>query len=182
MATFPALFKGAAPGTHWHANDARLSGFTAAATRPHTTNAVLGHITHYSHPSPYISFSFSFAVARGYALDGPTSTADATNPGYVYEVDLSIVANLPSPPLDTLLEIARAGHVHEHNGGQDLLLGIADPGSGAALTTAVPLPGGRTATPTVSQALRALVFAARDAEVLLTLVPAGCVIQRHSVY
>lgn len=182
MATLPALFKGAAPGTHWHANDARLSGFTAAATRPHTTNAVLGHITHYSHPSPYLSLSFSFAVARSYALDGPAGPATAIEPGYVYEVDLTVVAKLPSPPLDTLLEIAKAGHVHEHNGGQDLLLGIADPASGAALTTAVPLPGGRTENPRVTQALRALVFAARDAEVLVASVPSGCVVQRHSVY
>jgi urease beta subunit len=181
MGFFPALFKGAAPGTHWHANDARLSGFMAAANRPHTTNAVLGHITHYSHPSPYISLSFSFAVARGYALDGPTGTATATNPGYVYEVDLSASVGGP-PPLDTLLEIAKAGHVHKHNGDQRLLLGIADPASGPALLTAVPLPGGRTATPTVSQALQALVLAARDAEVLLSSVSAGCVVQRHSVY
>jgi hypothetical protein len=180
MATFPALFKGAAPGTYWHLNDARLSGFMAAATRPHTTNAVLGHITHYSHPSPYLSLSFSFAVARSYALVGPAGPASATNPGYVYEIDLSIVPGCPRP-LDTLLEIAKAGHAHEHNGGQDLMLGIADPASGAALTTAVPLPGGRTATPAVSQALRALVFAVRDAEVLLSSVPASCVFQRHSV-
>jgi hypothetical protein len=120
MATFPALFKGAAPGTYWHLNDARLSGFMAAATRPHTTNAVLGHITHYSHPSPYLSLSFSFAVARSYALVGPAGPASATNPGYVYEIDLSIVPGCPRP-LDTLLEIAKAGHAHEHNGGQDLM-------------------------------------------------------------
>ncbi|MCA9654722.1 MAG: hypothetical protein KC501_32705, partial [Myxococcales bacterium] len=131
--------------------------------------------------SPYVSFSFSFAVARSYALDGPAGVATQASPGYVYEVDLGAVID-PPRPLDTVREIAKNGHVHMHNGDTDLLLGIADSSMSTTLTTAVPLPGGRSQIPTVSPALKALVFAARDAEVLIPMVPSGCVVQRHSVF
>lgn len=121
MPTIPTLFKGAAPGTHWHQTDARICGFTAAANRPHTTNAVLGHVTNYSHPSPYLSLSFSFAVARQYALRGPLGLATAATPGFVYEVDLSTIAD-PPRAFDTLVEIAKVGNANEHNGDQGLLV------------------------------------------------------------
>jgi len=181
MPTIPTLFKGAAPGTHWHQTDARICGFTAAANRPHTTNAVLGHVTNYSHPSPYLSLSFSFAVARQYALRGPLGVARAATPGFVYEVDLSTIAD-PPRAFDTLVEIAKVGNANEHNGDQGLLLGVADGAThGSVLTTPIPLPGGRMVQPMVSQALRALVLATRDAEVLLASVPAACVVGRHDV-
>lgn len=182
MPNFPNLFKGAGPGTHWHANDPRTSGFTSAATRPVTTNAVVGHIVHYSHPSPLISFTFSFAVARNYALSGTSEPATETSPGYVWEIDLGAVSEQPAA-FDTISEIAKANHAHRHNGDLLLIEGVAAPGSnGTFLTTPVPLAGGRTTIPTVREELQALVFAVRDSEVLLDKVFAGCVVQRHDVY
>ena len=120
----PVLFKGAGPGTFWHINDARLTGFTCAANRPPTKNAVVGHIAAYSHPSPFLSFSTSFAVARQYALMGPSGEATHANPGYVYEIDPSAVA-ASLTVYDPIEEIVKGGLIQGHNGDQNLIVGVA---------------------------------------------------------
>jgi hypothetical protein len=178
----PTLYKGAGPGTHWHTNDARLSGFTAAAHRTRTANAVRTHIVAYSHPSPYISFTTSYAVARQYALTGPSGIASQHLPGYVYEVDLSACgANVQV--FNPLADLSKSGLGHQHNGDQDLIIGVAEPHRHAGLLIAnVPHAGGRMLPPSISQSLWALVNAVRDAEVLLDSVPAGCVVVQHPVW
>ena len=177
----PTLYKGAGPGTHWHKKNACDGGFTPAANRPYTTNAVVDHIVHYSHPSPYISLTASFAVARQYALSGPDGTASDTNPGYVYEIDLSACNTTKLRIFNPIAEISKTGLAHEHNGDQGLVLGVASSTHESVLKTPVLQAGGRKAIPSASTTLKALVNALRDAEVLTGKVPASCIVNRLSV-
>lgn len=182
MATaIPTLYKGAGPGTHWHATDPRLNGFTVGAMA-NTANRVIGHITNYSFPSAYLSFSTSYAVARSYALTGPLGVASALAPGYVYEIDLSAVSTVPTL-VDPIAIISAGGSragAHGHNGAGALIGEIA---SGLATPSLAHQCGGGMLTPAVSSELRALIFAMRDAEVLINgNVIAGAVVNRHSVF
>ncbi len=176
----PTLYKGSGPGTHWHDNNARDGGFMPAANRPHTINAVVNHIVNYSHPSPYVSLTASFAVARQYALSGPGGTASEKNPGYVYEIDLS-ACKAELHIFNPIEEISKIGLAHEHNGDQGLILGVASSIHGSVLNTPVLLAGGQKVIPNASVILRALVNALRDAEVLIGAVPASCIVHRLSV-
>lgn len=177
----PTLFKGAGPGTHWHMNDARSLGFTSAAHRPHTKNAIISHITAYSFPSPYVSLTTSFAVARQYALAGPGGVASRKVPGYVYEVDLS--AHPMAPEIfNPIAEISRASLAHAHDGEQNLILGVASSEHGGILRAKVLHSGGLKTLPNISAEMRALAKALRDAEVLVNTVPAVCVVMRHDVF
>ncbi len=178
----PTLFKGASLGTHWHVNDARTTGFTSAAHRPHSPNAVITHISAYSYPSPYISLTTSFAVARQYALSGPGGIASPQNPGYVYEIDLS-ASTAALRIFNPLEEISTSiGLAHEHNGDQSLILGVASSTHKSVLTTPVHQVGGQMALPNVSHDLKALVNALRDAEILIDTVPASRIVMRHNVF
>lgn len=187
MATF---YKGAGPGTHWWMNDPRAaptgsgSGFTCAAW-PMTIDAIVRHITAYSHPSPFLSFSQSFAVAREYALVGPAGKASASAPGYVYEVEL----DLDDPAFvhyHPVKEIGGQSHQlrHLHDGGSDLILAIAAPSQFRSVLMSVPPRVSHTNQypPVITQELRALIFSLRDAELLTHAVSAVCIRNRHSVY
>lgn len=177
-ANLPTLYKGAGPGTHWHLNDARLSGFTSAANSVANRNAVVRHIVAYSHPSPLVSLSSSFAVAREYALSGPAGLATKAAPGFVYEIDLSVVPRASAAVLDPLLMVVRSALSHMHSGAQSLILAVAQNLPFAPCHHS----GGKSLPPTVPQELRALVYALRDAEVLAPVVPSACVVNRHNVY
>jgi hypothetical protein len=175
--SLPTLYKGAGPGTHWHSNDARLSGFTSAASSVANRNAVVRHIVAYSHPSPLVSLTSSFAVAREYALSGPAGLATKGAPGFVYEIDLSVVSE--SSLLDPLFMVVKGGALsHMHSGAQSLILAVAQNLPFAPCHHA----GGKSLPPAVPQELRALVYALRDAEVLAPVVPSACVVNRHNVH
>lgn len=179
---FPILYKGAGPGTHWHSHDPRsaFGGFTAGLL-PSTPNAVIRHITNYSFPSAYLSFSTSFAIARGYALDGPAGIATASSPGYVYEIDLSALMSPPSlvDPVHTLSSPVGA-FAHNHNGSDKLVAEIA--GKATTFSQAHQC-GGSMLSPAVNSSLRALIFAIRDAEVFIgSNVLSGAIINRHNVF
>lgn len=185
------LYKGAGPGTHWHANDPRLGGFSVSANRPPTTvDAVISHIVIASHPSPYLSFTASFAVACSYASAGPGGPASAANPGYIYEIDTELAP--PGIFLDPIHFVSAPpsggtiGHsTHHHDGGQDLILAIAAPAIHRAILYAAPRrpPQVLPTAPMVSRTLQCLTFALRDAEVLATSgVPSQAIVRRHEVY
>lgn len=174
------LFKGAGPGTNWWSNDARLTGFTVAASSLPTPGAALTHITRYSHPSPYVSLSTSFAVAAHYALSGPMGAATSTTPGYVYEVDPTQASCLLVDPIEVL---SGQWLCHEHDGGPELILGVADPVGHKRVLTTPPRrlrPSPHPAA--ISARLQALILAARDAEVLAQSVPRARIVNRHAVY
>jgi hypothetical protein len=175
MPTLPLFYKGAGPGTHWHVHDARMSGFTAAASALPNRNSTIRHITAYSHPSPLISLSASFAVARQYALTGPAGVASPAAPGYVYEVDFTVAKQRI---LDPLLEIVRPSLSHLHSGDQGLILALAQ---GLAVAPCVHA-GGSLLAPSIPPELRALVYALRDGEVLAHVIPSACITNRHAVH
>ena len=173
------LFKGAGVGTHWHTNDPRTNGgFFCAPGRPPSAVAVVTHIGGISHPSPYLSFSTSYAVAYAYAMMGPT-VATAANQGRIYEIDPSAL-----PLVHPVEAIARLTNSWHHDGDQTLVLGVADPtGLGHHLTTHPQRPPGSLARPaSVSDELVALVNSVRDAEVLVQgPVAPNCIVNTHLV-
>jgi hypothetical protein len=172
------LYKGAAPGTQWWTVNAQLTGFTSAAAAAPSPAAVVTHISNYSHPSPYISFSTSFAVAASYAKLGPGGAATAANPGFVYEID---TLQSPCILLDPVELISGCWLGHGHNGDPNLILGVSSPAHGAILTRPILHAGGQLYGPTVSSELRALIFAIRDGEVFAEKIAKNCVVNRHPV-
>lgn len=175
------LYKGAARGTHWHSNNARLSGFLASAM-PQTGNGVVRHITNYSNPSPYLSFSSSFAIARRYALLGPGGVATQATPGYVYEIDLQAAAFqfLILNPVDEVSSLSNGHLAHHHEGDAQLISEVA---LGVSPPSTAPRCGGKMHIPGISGELQALIFAIRDAEVLISgNVPPTVIVRRHDVY
>jgi hypothetical protein len=174
------LFKGASAGSHWFDHDPRLNnGFLSS---PGTTNvdSIVAHITNYSHPSPYLSFTASPAIARGYALPlGGTK-------GRIYEIDTT-VSSLQL--VDPVAEIAKAyGNLGTYKGPVWATHHDGDAGLLSALASGVPPPApvahrrGTTRTPTFMPHLQALVFALRDAEVLIVgNPPASCIVDSWDV-
>jgi hypothetical protein len=186
------LYKGAGPGSHWWTYDPRLTGlFTQPIAIPSAASAVR-HITAFSHPSPYLSLSASFAVARQYALDGPNGPATLTAPGYVWQVDTAIGGNVVALTDPVALIASAVGPAAglprlptHHDGEQSLILGVAAPSLHLAELNCVPHRPGTMAVPAgpmVTPEFQALVFALRDAEVLADRIPAACVVHRHDVF
>jgi hypothetical protein len=190
------LYKGAGPGTHWWVTDAQTAAGFVVGHAPRNVNAIIRHIVNYSWPSPYSSFSASFAAAAAYALVGPSGKATPEVPGWVYEIDVALAIELGARFLDPAREIlaqnppiGAPGTIPTfHDGGQDLILGIAVPSLHRKVLLTPPRqpgpvryvrPGG---PPVVHNELRAVIFALRDAEVLATTdVPAACITARYPV-
>lgn len=185
MATggYPTLYKGAGPGTWWHVNDPRTTpaGFWGGAANAGTVNATVRHITAYSWPSPYLSFTTSFAIARSYALSGPKGVASRSNPGFVYEIDLSTLS-FPPTLIDPVQHIvgSNGGWAHRHEGAPTLIEEIA---KGAQSYSLSHRSGGPQRAPAVQTDLIALVFAIRDAEILVAGgLSSAAIYLRHDVY
>jgi hypothetical protein len=190
------LYKGAGPGTHWWTTDAQTAGGFVVGHAPRNVNAIVRHIVNYSWPSPYSSFSASFAAAAAYALAGPSGKATPAKPGWVYEIDVALAIELGAHFVDPAREIlgqnpliGAPGTIPTfHDGGQDLILGIADPAVHRKVLLTPPRqpgPGWQSRTggpPIVHHELRAVIFALRDAEVLATTdVPAACITARYPI-
>ncbi len=163
---------------------------------PRNVNAIIRHIVNYSWPSPYSSFSASFAAAAAYALAGPRGKATPAEPGWVYEIDVTVAIQLGARFVDPAREIlsqnpdigAPGTIATFHDGGQDLILGIADPALHRKVLLTPPRqpgPAGHThgpGPPIVHHELRAVIFALRDAEILATTdVSAACITARYPV-
>ena len=175
------IYKGAAPNTYWHLNDPRnLGGFTAGNLHlQRSANIAVTHITQSSRRSPFISFTYSFAVAVQYAIDGATKN----NQGVVYAIDTSgINSRLFYDPVKELASTFST--VHAHDGGQNLIIGISDQTQQNILFVPPERPPGAAAIPPqVTNHLQAIVKAIRDAEVLLPTFSIGTqYIQVYNVY
>jgi hypothetical protein len=177
------LYKGAAPGTHWAAHDARAgTGLTPSGSAAATLNVMEAHIAGAaSHNSPYVSYSLSYAVARFYALNGLNGPATRANPGYVYEVDLSQVS--PSIPVTDPVETVSSANVgqfsHQHNGAPAMITQFL---TRTALAPSMQVSGS-FATPNLPMSLECLLFSIRDAEVLIAgTVPPKAILRRIAVY
>jgi hypothetical protein len=186
------FYRGAGPGTYWALNDARLTGFVAQ--RPGATpnvSRLISHIRIGTTTSPYVSLSRSFGVAREYALSGTAGIAGPSNPGHVYEIELTDPLPGGLEILDPIQEIARtlnsplASPTYHHDGDQGFVLGVIDPNNYSNFLTATiqtPLHGATARSANLSEQLEALLRALRDAEILAVgNIPATCVVDRHDV-
>ena len=186
------FYRGAAPGTYWNTNDARLSGFTARTPGMlHSADRVIQHVYNALTNSPYVSLSLSYGVALHYALEMGTSQPTALNPGFVYEVEVNASHGVdlidPVKAVATGAPDPLSSVNYQHNGSPTVLLGVVSPVFGRLLFTPIPVPPGAVspATHTLSMGSHvwALTAALRDAEILVRgSVPASCVVRRHSVY
>jgi hypothetical protein len=181
-------------GTFWHLNDPRLSGFNAHIPGAHrTTASLMNHIKNGTTASPFISMTRSYSVAWSYALFSGHAVPTAAAPAYVYEIEINNPPPVGLAVLDPLSEIAAAipsplsGASYQHDGLPTFLMGVLDPAAmGHHLTAPIkhPPPGG--ATPrgaNLTPELETLVRTLRDAEILAVgTIPAGCVVNRYSVY
>jgi hypothetical protein len=177
----PILYKGASPDTHWHRTDPRHTGFIVSGGQPHSPSLVTQHISYASHPSPYLSFTLSYAVAREYGRIGATRR----KPGFVYAVDTALDPTLRV--LDPVLTLAQAySPIHEHDGCPKLVPAIASKGTGHAARV-LTAPPARLSTlprpPSWRNELQAVIYSLRDAEILVHgAVPSTCITQRFTVW
>jgi hypothetical protein len=183
-------YKGAGVGTHWHGNDARLTGFVpAAGGMPANIDMVKDHIVNQLvQRSPYISLTRSWEIAECFARYGGKIYPSRTTPAYVYVIDIpdSTAVSL----IDPIQEVAGAlgtpfsAQFYQHDGGQDLILGLADSANfGHVLARPIRMQGIPTGQgPSITKDLHALVRALRDAEILANgAIPKNCVTDRIDI-
>lgn len=174
------LYKGASDGSHWFRNDPRTGHGFASTPGIQDVHAIVSHITSYSHPSPFLSFTASPAVARSYALP-----AGGTR-GRIYVIETTTLA---AELVDPAAEITRGygsltkhtGHLWptHHDGDQELLGALA---AGRAPPSPVPHLRNTTRVPVFQPSLQALVYALRDAEVLVSgNIASSCVVDSWDV-
>lgn len=171
-------------------NDAMVSGFTpASGGAPAGQNTIKNHIVNQLVSiSPYISLSRSYEVAEVYAKYYGRSAPTTAVPAYVYELD---IPNASSATLiDPVQELAKflgtpfASFFYQHNGAQDVLLGLVDSAMfGHVLARQIRSPGAPTGRgPNITDELQALVRALRDAEVLAQgAISRACLVHKHPV-
>ena len=184
LSSLPRLFKGAGPGTYWCAQHQQNSGLPQGLSSPRALQAisvhdVVVHITAYSANSPLTSVTASYAVALAYSRVGITGAVSPTNPGFIFEIDLGQAPpNQPVRWFDPVSFVPSQGIVHHHQGDQRLLAGLANR---RRSFPPVPQPGGGTQVPVFTREFQAVVYAARDAELLLDLIPAACIVRTHRI-
>jgi hypothetical protein len=84
------FYKGVGVGTFLHPKDLRIVGL--APHNPGGTydvDAIMRHVAHGTTISPCISLTRSYGVAYDYAVNGGRAFPDASNPAYVYEIDIA---------------------------------------------------------------------------------------------
>jgi hypothetical protein len=189
----PRFYKGIGLGTFHHGTDLTVTGLHARmpGSLP-SIDALMHHIANATTTSPYISLTRSYGVAFDYAISGRIAPT-ATNPAFVYEIDIPNPQPTGMTVIDPVAAVAAANSdpvislSYHHNGNSQFLLGVVDPVNMAAERMArIRVPPGSTATPgsaNLTLALETFVRALRDAEVLvLNFIPNNHVIYRHPAY
>lgn len=188
------FYRGAAIGTYWHASDARLAGFTPQQpTQQPSLDRLMNHIVYGTVASPYVSLTRSYGIALNYALDFSRTPASATNPAFVYEIEIAD----PLPPglslLDPLREVVQSfpqpesDYTYHHNVDHHYLLGVISPTNMRRYLRQMvkqPPPGGGTpSSPLLTLQLQTIVRALRDAEVLaFGNIPRSAIRATYSVW
>ncbi|MGO9743482.1 MAG: hypothetical protein ACLPN5_18590 [Roseiarcus sp.] len=190
------FYKGVGVGTylHTHSPDLRSTGIVAAVPQANShASAVIRHIRWGAARSPYISVTRSYAVALDYARNGGTAQPTRSAPAYVYEIDVPDPLPQGRAVLEPIEIIGSAvknplmSPSYHNSGGPELLLGIVDPiRFQSFLNTPAATPPGLGPSgrpPNVSDELRALVNALRDAEALvIDALPQTWITHRYDVY
>lgn len=194
QAAMPRFYKGVGVGTylHMHRNNVMRHGMQPTSPhKPYDINALFDHIGGHT-SSPCMSLTRSFGVARDYAIDGRIRPASGL-PGYVYAIDIDWP---PPDPIKMVLDpvAAIAAEVntplaptsYHHNGDMTLLLGLVNELTMRRyLTRLAHEPPGSSATPAparIDPALRAIVRALRDAEIIvLGHIPSSCIKECYAI-
>jgi hypothetical protein len=183
------LYKGVGVGTHHHPTDLRLSGIAPANPGGvHSPPNVEKHIAHGSKTTPYVSLTKSYGVARDYAMNGGFHAPTLAVPAYVYEFlvpdnvsTIDPVAYIASHYTNPLVSPS-----YHHDGDQQFLGFVAYPTSYPTSPGPAPRPPGAapaTSTPMLHIQLEAIVFALRDAEVLVNgNIPTSWFNHRYDIY
>jgi hypothetical protein len=191
----PAFFRGAGIGTHWHKNDARVSGFTATKPHmPHTVDLLMSHVVYGTTDTPYVSLTSSYGIAKEYAINySPPGKLSQNNPAYVYRIDIPQEINNLFILYDPINEIANANQNlpcnpnYHHDGGGYFLLGVIDPVKNSAelkkSASQPPPEWGTQRPPNLTNHLETMVRALRDAEILaFGTIPKEWITARYKVY
>jgi hypothetical protein len=121
---------------------------------PGNVDSLMRHIALGTTASPYISFTRSYGVAEGYAVEAGRAFPTAAAPAYVYEFNIS---DPPPPTMEVIDPVAVvAAHnqnpllpiSYHHDGTADFLLGVIDPNRMSAhLNAPIRTPKGSAPTP-----------------------------------
>lgn len=189
------FYRGAGLGTHWHTNDARASGFSALnPSLDDSVEQVIRHISTGTSDSPYVSLTRSYEVAWTYAVyfgKEDWGVASEDKPGYVYELEIDDVSRAkvidPITRISSNLPSSVASVSYQHDGGQDVLLGLVNPRRyRRILRRHVKQPPPAGATPRgarITGEVEAIVRALRDAELLaIHRVHKDYVVRRYPVW
>lgn len=182
-------YRGAGIGTYWHTRDAEISGLIAASGGATSgPKEIFNHIVNQLvQTSPYISLTRSWEVAESYARYNGYALPSPSVPAYVYEIELDAhMVTLIDPVKELALVLASPFDrlFYQHDGGQDVLLGLVDPlRFGHILSRPIRTPGPATPRgPTISDDLHTVIRALRDSEVFaLTFIPHSCITHKHSI-
>lgn len=190
----PSFYKGAAVGTYWHQNDARLLGFHAAKPgQTPTTNQMQNHIARGSIFSPYVSLTTSYGVAADYAKIFSRARPSQATPAFVYEIEFHDPLPSGLNLFDPVVHVAANGispllnnPYYQHDGDSTFLSAIADPFLSAPVPQVVQFPPGAhgiSRSPNLSITLEMFVYALRDSEILAVgNIPAANVVSRWNIY
>jgi hypothetical protein len=187
------FYKGVGVGTHLHGIDLRTTGITPFNPgASHIIDAVMRHIVRGTVTSCYVSLTKSEGVAIDYAKNGSRLRPSASNPAYVYEISIGVPPPSNVRLLDPLCFIASqqqgplVSPSYHHDGNQGFLQHVINPALSLLLPPTAPrLPGmgGGASAVNLSIELNAMVFALRDAEILVVgTVPQACVTYRYDIY
>lgn len=185
------FYKGIGVGTHHHSIDLRTTGIMPRTTSALNVVVAEQHIARGTTTSPCISLTKSFGVARDYAMNASLTRPTAAVPGYVYEV---LVPEQPGVNIiDPVAYIAShntnplVSPSYHHDGDQNFLGIVAYPmasGGGVAVAPRAPgMAGGAPRPPHLTIQLEALVFAMRDAEILVHgNIPPAWITNRYNIF
>jgi hypothetical protein len=190
------FFKGVPVGSYLHGVNVHATGIPP--TNPggkYDVDTIVRHIVlGATTSSPCVSLTKSYGVAEMYALGSGIAFPTPSNPAYVYEIAVNPgdpdVA--PSGLVDPVCEISQSQSdpsvsSYHHNGDRTFLLSIVDPRRFyryGSKPSPQPKIAANASIPHISSfELRALVYALRDAEILVHgTIPARCIVYRHLVY
>ena len=188
------FYRGAGVGTYWHEHDARKDGFKAMKPQAQRTiDHIIDHISKGTVTSPYISLTRSYGVACHYAAFLGRARATEQTPGYVYRVEFEDTLPSDLELIDPVKRIAEKAPgplddpSYQHDGSPDFLLGVSSPLKMKKYLDAPylkPPPGGGVPRPPhLSEQLETLIFALRDAEILVYgTIPPQAISDRFLVF
>jgi hypothetical protein len=170
------VYKGVGVNTHHYPTDLRTTGITARNPGAVMNEvAVQQHIARGTTFSPCISLTKSFGIASDYARNFGFAAPTKARPAYVYELQ---VPDMPGRAVIDPIVFIGSKHPnplvspsYHHDGDQDFLGFVAYPKAHVGIVPHAPRPPGMTGSGTYpvnkSIELETLIFAIRDAEVLV---------------